>query len=76
MHHLGKGYGKSALQQLRQFMVCHFLHIDEIVLAVNESNALAYKLYAKNGYLDTGRRVRGSKGQLIVMSYPLSVIHS
>ncbi|MFP7478410.1 GNAT family N-acetyltransferase [Terribacillus saccharophilus] len=70
---LGKGYGKAALQQLPDFVQLHFPHIDEIVLAVNVANELARKIYVKYGYQDTGRRVVGSKGILIVMSYPLEV---
>ncbi|MFS0560593.1 GNAT family protein [Terribacillus sp. 179-K 1B1 HS] len=72
-HHLGKGYGKAALLQLPEFVQIQFPHIDEIVLAVNEANEFARKLYGKYGYQDTGRRVMGSKGILIVMSYPLAV---
>ncbi len=73
-HELGKGYGKAALQQLPEFVQHQFPHIDEIVLAVNVANEFARELYAKYGYQDTGRRVTGSKGMLIVMSYPLKVL--
>ncbi|MFP7254933.1 GNAT family protein [Terribacillus goriensis] len=72
-HELGKGYGKAALQQLPEFVQYQFPHINEIVLAVNIANEFARKLYVKYGYKDTGRRVIGSKGMLIVMSYPLEV---
>lgn len=70
-HQLGKGHGKAALQQLPEFVQHQFSYIDEIVLAVNVANEFARELYAKYGYQDTGRRVTGSKGMLIVMSYPL-----
>ena len=72
-HQLGKGYGKAALQQLPEFVQLQFPHVDEVVLAVNVANEFARKLYEKYGYKDTGRRVMGSKGILIVMSYPLEV---
>jgi RimJ/RimL family protein N-acetyltransferase len=72
-HHLGKGYGKGALERLPAFMQQAFPHIEEIVLAVNEGNELARRLYEKGGYQDTGRRVMGRKGMLIVMSCPVSV---
>ncbi|PAD21400.1 GNAT family N-acetyltransferase [Terribacillus saccharophilus] len=72
-YQLGKGYGKAAMQQLPEFVQLQFPHIDEIVLAVNVANEFARKLYTKFGYQDTGRRVMGSKGLLIVMSYPLEV---
>ncbi|SDC94148.1 Acetyltransferase (GNAT) family protein [Terribacillus halophilus] len=70
---LGKGYGKAALQQLPDFVQMQFPHVNEIVLAVNETNEFARKLYEKCGYQDTGRRVMGSKGILIVMSYALEM---
>jgi len=72
-HQLGKGYGKAALQQLPEFVQLQFPHVDEVVLAVNVANEFARKLYEKYGYKDTGRRVMGTKGILIVMSYPLEV---
>ncbi|PAF20925.1 hypothetical protein CHH49_12810 [Terribacillus saccharophilus] len=72
-HELGKGYGKAAMQRLPEFVQLQFPHIDEIVLAVNVANEFARKLYTKFGYQDTGCRVMGSKGMLIVMSYPLEV---
>lgn len=72
-HQLGKGYGKAVLQQLPEFVQFHFPHIDEIVLAVNVANEFARTLYEKCGYQDTGRRVMGSKGMLMVMCYPLAV---
>lgn len=72
-HELGKGYGKAALQQLPEFVQLQFPHVDGVVLAVNVANEFARKLYEKYGYKDTGRRVIGSKGILIVMSYPLEL---
>jgi RimJ/RimL family protein N-acetyltransferase len=68
---LGKGYGKAALQQLPEFVQLQFPHVNEVVLAVNVANGFARMLYEKYGYKDTGRRVKGSKGILIVMSYLL-----
>ncbi|QXE02336.1 hypothetical protein [Terribacillus sp. DMT04] len=48
-HCLEKGYGKGTLEQLPAFVREAFPHIDEIVLAVNEGNALARRLYEKAG---------------------------
>jgi RimJ/RimL family protein N-acetyltransferase len=71
-HHLEKGYGKGALEKLPAFVQQMFPHINEIVLAVNEGNDLARRLYEKADYRDTGRRVMGRKGMLIVMSFPVA----
>ena len=67
----GKGYAKQALTMLPRFVKQHFLHIDEIVLAVNVGNGVAQALYKKVGFIDYGERRQGPKGQLIVMSYLL-----
>jgi ribosomal protein S18 acetylase RimI-like enzyme len=72
-YHLGKGYGKEALRQLPAFVQRVFPHIDEIVLVVNEGNTIARRLYEKTGYRDTGRRMMGRKGMLVIMSSPVSV---
>ncbi|WP_342511991.1 GNAT family N-acetyltransferase [Sporosarcina sp. FSL K6-1522] len=70
-HQQGKGYAKRALAHLPAFIKEHFSDITEIVLAVNVRNEAAQALYRKCGYLDTGRRTMGEKGELIVMRYDL-----
>ena len=69
----GFGYAKKALSLLPAFVCSHFQDIKEIILAVNVKNTIAQGLYKKCGYMDHGERRMGKKGELIIMSYPLSV---
>lgn len=67
LRHLRKGYGKVSLTLLPYFMHKHYPDIEAIVLAVNEKNRAAQKLYDYGGFVDSGRRVLGKKGELIIM---------
>lgn len=69
--HQGKGYALKTLELLPDFMSEHIPHIDGIVLGVNVKNTAGQSLYKKCGYIDEGRRVMGSKGEMIVMKYYL-----
>ncbi|WP_305024204.1 GNAT family N-acetyltransferase [Paenibacillus lacisoli] len=60
----GQGFGRRALQILPGFVQNHFADADEIVLGVNEENMVAKNLYAKTGFTDTGRRVKGLQGDI------------
>ncbi|HZG59926.1 MAG TPA: GNAT family protein [Anoxybacillus sp.] len=70
--HQGKGYAKKALQLLPKFVMNHFPHINEIVLAVNEKNLAARRLYEKSGFEDRGLRRFGKIGVQLILHYPLS----
>ncbi len=74
--HQGKGYAKQALKLLPSFVMEHFSDKNEIVLAVNLQNSVAQELYKKCGFIDEGERRMGKKGELIIMSYHLEVLHS
>lgn len=65
--HQGKGYAGRSLQLLPAFVREYFPERDEIVLAVNRSNAAAQKLYLKHGFIDKGVRAMGRKGELLVL---------
>ncbi|MED3666451.1 GCN5 family acetyltransferase, partial [Geobacillus kaustophilus] len=47
-------------------------YINEIVLAVNEQNLTAQRLYLTAGFIDSGRRREGKKGRQLLLYYPLS----
>lgn len=70
--YLGRGYAKKALSLLPAFIQFHFQDMTEIILAVNVKNTAAQSLYRKCGFVDSGERRMGPKGELIVMSYPFS----
>jgi RimJ/RimL family protein N-acetyltransferase len=68
----GNGYAKQALLQLEDFVNANFPLIEEIVLAVNEQNVPAQKLYLKCGFHDTGRRKSGPIGPQHILNSTIS----
>jgi RimJ/RimL family protein N-acetyltransferase len=69
----GNGYAKKALLQLEDFIKVNFPYIEEIVLAVNEQNVPARKLYLKCGFHDTGQRKFGPTGPQYIFSFKLNI---
>ncbi|MGG1660316.1 GNAT family N-acetyltransferase [Brevibacillus sp. NRS-1366] len=67
----GKGFAKQGMLLLREFVKTEFPTCDEIVLAVNHKNIPAQRLYERVGFVDTGRRKMGPKGEQYIMSLPL-----
>lgn len=65
----GKGYAKAALSLLPEFMRSYFPAIDEVVLAVNEKNIAADRLYSQAGFEDHGLRRMGKKGMQKILQY-------
>lgn len=65
----GKGYAKTALQLLPDFVRKHFPYINELVLGVNVPNRAAQELYKRCGFVDEGRQAMGLRDELKVMSY-------
>jgi len=65
----GKGYAKTALQLLPDFVRKHFPYINELVLGVNVPNRAAQELYKRCGFVDEGRQAMGFRDELKVMSY-------
>lgn len=69
--HLNKGYAKSVMLHLPNYVKQHFPDCNEIVLAVNQQNTLAQKLYQTCGFTFTNREVLGDYGLLLIMNYAL-----
>jgi RimJ/RimL family protein N-acetyltransferase len=67
----GKGFAKRGLSLLKEFTNEQFPSCDEIVLAVNQLNIPAQKLYGQVGFMDTGRRKMGEIGEQMIMSLSL-----
>lgn len=67
----GKGYAKQGLLLLQDFVKAEFPACDELVLAVNHKNIPAQRLYIKVGFVDTGRRKMGPKGEQFILRLPL-----
>lgn len=64
----GKGYAKRAMFLLREFVKTEFPNCNEIVLAVNQKNTPAQKLYVKAGFQDTGISKMGPIGEQYIMN--------
>lgn len=69
--HQGKGYAKEAMRLLPEFVRTHFPTVDEIVLAVNQRNVAAQKLYLGAGFEDLGLRKIGKIGLQYILQYQL-----
>lgn len=67
----GHGYAKSSLKLLPEFIKNNFHGIDQIILAVNEKNLIAQKLYSKCGFTDTAIRKIGPRGPQFILQYLL-----
>lgn len=63
----GKGIGKSVMLVIDEFVKKHFDTCDEIVLAVNQNNRLAYEIYLKTGYSYDGKMRDGRSGPQYLM---------
>ncbi|PHA77089.1 GNAT family N-acetyltransferase [Bacillus toyonensis] len=66
-----RGYAKKSLALLQDFVKRYFPIKNEVVLAVNEKNMPAQKLYEKVGFEDRGFRRMGQIGQQIIMHLPI-----
>ncbi len=66
--YLKKGYAMNTLLLLNNFVKNQYPHIDEIILAVNQKNIPAQALYLKAGFIDTGKRIKGIKGELMILT--------
>ncbi|QUG84364.1 GNAT family N-acetyltransferase [Bacillus nitratireducens] len=66
-----KGYAKKSLALLQDFVKNYYPIKNEVILAVNEKNVPAQKLYEKVGFQDKGFRRMGPIGQQIIMHLPI-----
>ncbi len=64
----GQGIGRESMEKLIPFVKERFPDKREVILAVNVKNTRAQYIYRKAGFEDTGRRVMGKKGKLIIFS--------
>lgn len=60
--HQGKGIAKSTMLALPDLIHKYYPEVDEVVFGVNYENELAYNLYLKTGYDDSGKTYQGVKG--------------
>ncbi|MGX7025787.1 GNAT family N-acetyltransferase [Vagococcus hydrophili] len=64
----GKGYAKTALLLLPEYIRQQFPHITEIILGVNAKNIAAIHLYEKTGFIDKGQFILTEYGKLKIMT--------
>lgn len=64
----GRGIATGSIYALPEFIRHHFPHIDEVVLGVNAKNTPAQHVYKRAGFVDTGQRFTGTKGEQFVFS--------
>jgi RimJ/RimL family protein N-acetyltransferase len=70
--HQGNGYGKAAMKLVPLFVKNYFPKVNEIVLAVNERNIAAKKLYESQGFIDQGERRMGNIGSQYLLHFLLN----
>jgi RimJ/RimL family protein N-acetyltransferase len=70
--HQGKGYGKEAMKLVPLFVKRNFPQVNEIVLAVNERNIGAKKMYDSVGFIDQGEKRMGEIGLQYLLHYDLA----
>ncbi|MFF1991786.1 GNAT family N-acetyltransferase [Bacillus mycoides] len=67
-----KGYAKKSLALLQDFVKYYYPVKNEVILAVNEKNIPAQKLYEKVGFQDKGFRRMGPIGQQFILHLPIT----
>ena len=67
-----KGYAKKSLALLQDFVKYYYPIKNEVILAVNEKNIPAQKLYEKVGFQDKGYRRMGPIGQQLILHLPIT----
>ena len=64
----GKGIAKEAMLLVPEFVKIHFPTCNEIVLAVNFENPIAYQLYVKTIFIDEGKTMNGRNGLQYILT--------
>lgn len=64
----GKGIAKEAMLVVPNFVKIHFPTCNEIVLAVNFENPIAYQLYLKTYFIDEGKTMNGRNGLQYILT--------
>lgn len=57
---------------LQDFVIYYYPIKNEVILAVNEKNIPAQKLYEKVGFQDKGYRRMGPIGQQLILHLPIT----
>lgn len=66
-----KGYGLAGIGLAARWISENRPQARVIELAVNSGNKAALALYLKCGFVDTGKRARGSFGELIILAHAI-----
>ncbi|MGV2883673.1 GNAT family N-acetyltransferase [Paenibacillus taichungensis] len=69
LEHQGNGYALTAMRELPTLVKQLDPKVDEIILAVNEGNIAAQRLYLKAGFLNMGERKMGINGLQLILQY-------
>ena len=64
----GEGIAKEAMLLVPEFVKMNFPTCNEIVLAVNFENPIAYQLYVKTNFVDEGKTMNGRSGLQHILS--------
>lgn len=64
----GKGIAKEAMLEVPDFLKINFPNCNEIVLAVNFKNLVAYHLYLKTNFVDQGKTMTGRNGLQYILT--------
>ncbi|WP_440117791.1 GNAT family N-acetyltransferase [Paenibacillus sp. QZ-Y1] len=71
LEHQGNGYALAAMKALPEWIKQLDPKVNEIILAVNEGNVAAQKLYLKVGFHDRGERRMGIHGLQLILQYSM-----
>ncbi|WP_413376586.1 GNAT family N-acetyltransferase [Paenibacillus taichungensis] len=69
LEHQGNGFALAAMRELPTLVKQLDPKVNEIILAVNEGNIAAQKLYLKAGFLNMGERKMGINGLQLILQY-------
>ncbi|WP_026697161.1 GNAT family N-acetyltransferase [Alkalicoccus chagannorensis] len=64
----GMGMAGASLAELPAFVRAHFPACTKVLLAVNEQNTAAQRVYERGGFVRTGETRMGRKGMLVLMA--------
>lgn len=70
-HYQHRGIASRSLMLLDTFIHANFAGVNEIVLGVNCRNEVAQHVYMKAGFSDSGERIEGKHGGMMVLRKPL-----
>lgn len=71
-----KGYGKAGIGLAARWITENRPQARAMELAVNSGNNTALALYLKCGFVDTGKRAKGSLGELMILAHAIGDLSS